>query len=191
MDEPEDALKATAEEREERPAFDSLTDPRDLVRGERTRDDFFDAVLGITEPATASEVAERAGHGVDAAREYLDWFERMGIVTQITTSPATYKRNQAYLNWRRIQQLRTEYTAAELVAYLADETAREEAYRESFGVDTPDSVSISAHATTTGKSVEEVWEAVTAWKTTRRRVRLLERALNAETDESPGEQPAI
>jgi len=54
------------------PDFGALTPPDEVVRGNRTRDDFFDAVLGLDEPAPASEVAELAGRGVDAAREYLN-----------------------------------------------------------------------------------------------------------------------
>jgi hypothetical protein len=105
MEEPDADRRADPDERAERPDFDALTPPDDLVRGKRTRDDFFDAVLGLDSPATASEVAERAGHGVDAAREYLEWFERLGVVTRITETPATYERNQAYLNCRPVQSL--------------------------------------------------------------------------------------
>ena len=92
MEDPGSDIKADADERA--PDFDALTPSEEVVRGDRTRDDFFDAVLGLDDPTTAGEVAERAGHGVDAAREYLDWFERMGIVTKVTDSPATYERNQ-------------------------------------------------------------------------------------------------
>ncbi len=75
------------------PEFESLTPPEDIVRGGRTRDDFFDDVLGLGSPATACEVAELAGRGVAAAREYLEWFDQLGIATQVTESPATYQRN--------------------------------------------------------------------------------------------------
>jgi hypothetical protein len=59
---------------------EELNPPEELVRGDRTRDDFFDAVPALDSPATVSDVAVLTGHGVDAAREYLDRFERMGIV---------------------------------------------------------------------------------------------------------------
>lgn len=121
MEEPRSELKADADERAEAPDFDALAPPEALVRGDRTRDDFFDAVLALGEPTTASDVAERAGHGVDVAREYLDWFERMGMVTQVTDSPATYERNQEYLNWRRVQTLRNEYAPEELLELLKSE----------------------------------------------------------------------
>lgn len=187
MEEPRAELRADTDERAEPPDFDALASPAELVSGDRTRDDFFDAVLGLDSPATAGEVAELAGHGVDAAREYLDWFERMGIVTQVTESPATYERNQSYLNWRRVQSLKDEYRTAELVEFLQSESERAAALTEQFGAESPDSVAIAKHAADTGQSVESVWADVSAWKTAQRRISLLERALT--TDSGDIDQP--
>ncbi|WP_394740157.1 DUF7342 family protein [Natronococcus roseus] len=175
----------------EPPTFDALTSPDELVRGDRTRDDFFDAVLGLETPATAGEVAERAGHGVDAAREYLEWFGRMGIVTRVTESPATYERNQAYLNWRRVQHLRDEYSSEELLEFLQAETERAEGIAEAFDGTSPDEISITDHASETGQSVDDVWERVTDWKTARRRIALLERALTSESGDAADQRPAV
>lgn len=52
-----------------------------------------------------------------AAREYLEWLERLGIVTPGTGRPAMYRRNQEYLNWRRVQKLRDEYLSKEPVTF--------------------------------------------------------------------------
>lgn len=191
MKEPDPELKATDDERDDPPAFDSLTPPEDLVRGDRTRDDFLDAVLGLNGPTTVGDVADRAGHGVDAAREYLEWFERMGIVTQVTESPATYERNQEYLNWRRVQRLRERYDTDELLELLDAERTRAESYAETYGVDAPNEVSIAARASETDRSVEAVWEDVSGWKTARRRITLLERALRTESGNSAGERTAV
>ncbi|ELZ68866.1 hypothetical protein C457_10661 [Haloferax prahovense DSM 18310] len=191
MEEPRSELQANAEERTKAPDFDVLTSPEELVRGERTRDDFFDAVLGLSKPATASEVADLAGHGVDAAREYLEWFEQMGIVKQVTESPATYVRNQSYLNWRRVQALQDEYSTAELLDFLKDEAARAEELAEEFDVASPEAVSLSKHASTTDQSIEDVWEAVSAWKTARHRVDLLERALATESGDAADQRTAV
>lgn len=177
MEEPRDELRADAEERADGPDFDALTDPADLVRGDRTRDDFLDAVLGLAEPTRVSEVADRAGHGVDAAREYLEWFEEMGIVTRVTESPATYQRNQSYLNWRRVQTLREKYTTEELLGFLETETDRIDEFVDEYGVSSPDSVSISEED---GRSVESVWNDLSEWRTAQRHVTLLERALSSE-----------
>ncbi|AKH98270.1 DUF7342 family protein [Halanaeroarchaeum sulfurireducens] len=180
MEEPRPGLKADSE-RERAPDFDALPSPEEFVRGERTRDDFFDAVLSLDTPGTAKDVAELAGHGVDAAREYLDWFERMGIVTQITESPATYERNQEYLNWRRAQKLREDYDTAELLEFLKTESERVDALQTEFGVESPEQIVISRYAASSDQSIEKVWERLAAWKTARRRVSLLERALSIES----------
>ena len=182
MKEPRPELKADDEERQDPPDFDDLVPPAELVSGDRTRDDFFDAVLGLDSPATTSKIADLAGHGVDAAREYLEWFERMGIVTRATDSPATYQRNQEYLNWRRVQHLRDQYDERDLLALLEDAAEQDEAYAEQFGVTAPDAVPITAHATETDRAVETVWQNVSAWKTVRRRIALLERALQTDSD---------
>ncbi|WP_336327958.1 DUF7342 family protein [Halovenus sp. HT40] len=179
-----------ADEGAEPPDFE-LSPADELVRGERTRDDFFDAVLTLDSPQTASEVADRAGHGVDAAREYLEWFERMGIVTQVGESPATYRRNQEYLDWRRVQRLREEYTDDELVEMLERAAEQDEEFAETFGVDSPDALSITEYASETSQSVAAVWEDVTAWQTTRRRIALLERALTGTGGKASGSQPAV
>jgi hypothetical protein len=69
MEDPRPGPKADADERRDAPDFDDLVPPEELVSGDRTRDDFFDAVPGLDSPATVGEIADLAGHGVDAARE--------------------------------------------------------------------------------------------------------------------------
>lgn len=191
MEEPSPDIKQDSERGDSPPDFGDLTPPEEAVRGDRTRDDFFDAVLGLDEPATPGEVAELAGRGVDAAREYLEWFERLGIVTRVTETPATYRRNQEYLNWRRVQKLREEYSSDELVTFLENETEREETYSERFDAESPEAVSITAHASATGRSVQGVWEDVSAWKTARRRITLLERALTTGAGDPADERAAV
>lgn len=189
MEEPREDGMADDEERA--PDFDALTSPDELVRGERTRDDFFDAVLALDTPATVDEVADLAGHGADAAREYLRWFERMGIVARVNDSPATYERNEEYLQWRRVQRLRKQYSTDELLELLQEETERDQLYADEFDAESPEVVSISAYASDTGRSVEDVWEAISMWKTTRRRITLLERALTRSSDGSTGQRTAV
>jgi hypothetical protein len=191
MDDPRAELRADADEQADAPEFDALPSPAELVGGDRTRDDFFDAVLALDSPRTANEVAELAGHGVDAAREYLAWFERMGIVTQVTDSPATYERNQAYLNWRRVQTLREEYATEELLELLEQESERAATLRDEFDAPSPDDVAISRHADATGQSIEAVWERLSAWRTARRRVTLLERALGTDAGDGADVQFAV
>lgn len=191
MQEPHEELETNADDRAEPPDFEGLIPPEELMHGDRTRDDFFDAVLALDGPATATDVAELAGHGVDAAREYLEWFERMGIVVQVTESPATYERNQEYLNWRRVQKLRQEYATEELLELLKTELGRVEVLQAEFDVESPDEVSIVGYASEAGRSIEDAWERLSAWHTARRRVTLLERALTTESSDSTDLQSAV
>jgi hypothetical protein len=110
----------------------------------------------------------------------------MGIVTRVTDSPATYDRNQEYLNWRRVQQLRNQYDDDDLLSLLEDAAERDESFVEAFDVESPETVAIVAHAADTNRSVEAVWREVSAWKTTRRRISLLERALQTDSDGTAG-----
>jgi hypothetical protein len=190
VDDPDPALTADTRD-EERPDFEALSSPGEVVGGGRTREDFLDAVLGLDGPATVGTVADRAGHGVDAAREYLAWFERMGIVRKVTDSPATYERNRAYLDWRRVETLRTEYTTEELVDFLETESERAATLADEFAADAPGDVSTATVASETGRSVEAVWEDVSAWATARRRVTLLERALTTDAADAADRSPAV
>jgi len=191
MDEPRSELKASVDDSQPTPDFDVLTTPEELVSGGRTRDDFFDAVLGLDSPATAKEVADLAGRGVDAAREYLEWFEQMGIVTQVTDSPATYERNQAYLNWRRVQTLRREYTSETLLEFLETESERVKEIKTEFNATSPDEISITQYAEDTDQPLEDVWERLSEWQTARRRITLLERALTTESGDAANVQSAV
>lgn len=182
MDEPRAELKASVDDSQPTPDFETLVTPAELVSGGRTRDDFFDAVLGLERPATAKEVAELAGRGVDAAREYLEWFERLGIVTQVTDTPATYERNQDYLNWRRVQTLRRQYTPKTLLEFLETESERVTELKTEFNATSPDEISITQYAAATDQPLEDVWKRLSEWHTARRRITLLERALTTESD---------
>lgn len=191
MDDPDADLRADAAEHTDPPDFDAFTDPTDLVRGERTRDDFFDTILALDEPATVEEVADLADHGPDAAREYLDWFERMGMVERVSERPATYRLNREYLVWRRVQRARRDHDADELVAMLDAEAERDEEFAAQFGVDRPGKVQLHAHAQSAETSVEEAWRDCSAWRTTRRRIEILERALADDAGSASGRRRGV
>lgn len=189
MEEPNEDLRAGGDEQP--PDFGALTPPDELVRGGRTRDDFLDAVFTLDAPTPVDEIADLADHGTDAAREYLAWFERMGIVTRVTDTPATYVRNQEYFQWRRVQRLREQYSTDELLEFLREQTDRDGSFADDFDADDPGAVSISAHARNSERSLEDVWEDLSVWKTTRRRIRLLERALNSESEGPDSRRRAV
>lgn len=154
---------------------DAVSEERERwVRETSTRDRVYETAVQLYEPATVETVADRARCSEGAAREHLEWFSERGIVEPIEGRPKRYRRNDAYFEWARANELRRERTDAELESRLEDLVADERAYRERYGVDAPQQV--DALEVADYDSIETVWEDVGEWKTIRREIRILERA---------------
>lgn len=178
MEAPPDDIRETAAD-EEPPDFGEWADPGNLVSGDRTRDDFLDVALQLREPTPVREIAERADRGVDAAREYMEFFESIGMVQEYTGRPTRYQTNRNYLRWRRIERLRNEYTERELIDKITDIDDIVETHRNEFGASSPTEVSLTEHADETGRATEAVWNDLNDWKTAELRRALLEAALQS------------
>lgn len=174
---PDDIREAAADE--EPPDFGQWDNPGDLVSGDRTRDDFLDVALQLREPTSISEIADRAERGQDAAREYMEFFESIGIVRKYTGRPTRYETNRNYLRWRRVERLRNEYTESELIDILTEMDDIVETYRDRFGASSPTEVGLTDHADATGRTTEAVWNDLNDWKTAELRRALLEAALQS------------
>lgn len=142
--------------------------------GRSVRDRVYETVVQVYEPATAAEVAETARCSEGAAREHLTWFAERGIVEAVEGRPKRYRRNRAYFDWKRANDLRREYTDAELGTRLEELVERERVYRERYDADSPDEVHITEAADY--DAFHEVWADVSDWKTLRHEMRLVERA---------------
>lgn len=175
---PEDVRRDGSDE--ETPEFDAWENPEDLVSGGRTRDDFLDVALQLREPTPIRDIADRAGRGEDAAREYMRFFEGIGIVREFTGRPTRYQVNRNYLRWRRVDELRNEYTQSELIERLTEVDERVESFRDQFEADSPADVSLTEYADETGRSTEDVWKDVGDWKSAETRRALLEAALQTQ-----------
>lgn len=138
------------------------------------RDRVYETAIQLYESATAEEVAERATCSAGAAREHLTWFAERGIVEVVEGRPKQYKRNQAYFDWKRANDLRRENTDAELGARLEELAERERVYRGCYDADSPEDVEITEEVNY--DAVHEAWADVTDWKTLRHEMRLIERA---------------
>lgn len=154
------------------PDFTDWPDPAEIDASRSTRERLLDVALQLREPTKVSAVAEQASCDTETARDYLDWFASMGVVRQAGSGPARYERNDAYLRWRRIERIRATYSEEEIVDELASTVDALAEYREQFGVDSPDAVSL-VHF---DRDVAELWEAVSHWKTLERRAALLDAA---------------
>lgn len=156
------------------PSFDELEDFDAILTGGPVRERLLDVVFQLREPTTVATVAERADCDTETARDYLKWFAEMGIVRGHPGRPVRYELNREYLRWRRVERIRDAFTDEEIVAALDAAVSELETYRDRFDASHPSDVSLLDVAE--DLSVEEAWEALTAWKTTRKRAELLDAA---------------
>lgn len=138
------------------------------------RDRVYETAIQLYESATVEEVAERAHCSDGAAREHLTWFAERGIVEVVDGRPKQYKRNQAYFDWKRANDLRREHTDTELGARLEELAEREQAYRERYEATSPQAVDLTEDVTY--DAFHDAWADLSDWKTLRREMRLIERA---------------
>ncbi len=136
-----------------------------------------DVVLQLREPTKVSTIADSADCDTEAARDYLEWFVSMGMVREITGRPVRYVRNNSYLRWRRIEQIRNQYSEGEIVEEVSKTLEAAQEYRKQFDADSPGRVSLVNRE----GQVEEVWETLSEWKTLEQRAALLDVARRDET----------
>lgn len=156
------------------PTFDDWEDPDQLFEGQSIKERMLDVIVQLREPTKVSTVAERADCDTETARDYLQWFEDLRLVREQGGRPARYERNDSFLRWRRVEQIRDRYLESEIVDELGDVMDEIEAYRDQFDAASPDHVSLTeaSHELT----VEEAWDELSNWQTLERRAELLDAA---------------
>ena len=163
------------------PNLDELESPDSLLKGGPIRERLLDIVVGLRTPTKVSTIAERADCDTETARDYLEWFDEMGMVHRHDGRPVRYERNDAYFEWRRIDQLREEYSKQEIVDALGDTLEQVEDYRAQFDAEHPDEVSLVDATREQNLSTEAAWEALSEWETLERQAALLDEARRNNT----------
>ena len=159
---------------EQAPDLDELETPDSFFTEGPVRERLLDVITGIRDPTKVAEIAELADCDTETARDYLEWFDEMGLVRRHGGRPVQYERNDTYFEWRRVERIRQEYTDEEIVDALSDTFEQIEAYREQFDTDSPNSVSLVEASQE--MPTEEAWEALSEWETLERRARVLDAA---------------
>ncbi|WP_135853688.1 DUF7342 family protein [Halorussus salinus] len=136
----------------------------------------YDVVTGTTDYATASEVAEEADCSDDGARDALAQLVEMGIAERRDGRPATYRRNDSYFRWKRVEDLATSNSVADLRAKIDELAAEDERLRERFDAPGPDAVSPATFETSDHDEIHDRWDALARWRTVRRDLELFQRA---------------
>jgi predicted ArsR family transcriptional regulator len=161
------------------PPFEDPFDSEDVEQ------QLYGTVLQIRSPTTAGNIAEKVGCDPKTARKYLEWFSELGIVTQHDGHPTTYERNDAYFEWRRINQLATEHTADELMQQVSELTATIERYQRRYDAETPGDVdALAAAHESDDRTVDDVYSDLGDWETARQERRLHERARQQQSGSS-------
>lgn len=148
--------------------------PDSLLTGGPIRERLLDVVTGLRTPTKVSDVAELADCDTETARDYLKWFDEMGLVHRQDGRPVRYERNDAYFQWRRIDRIRENHSEQEIVEALSTTIEQIGEYRAQFGADKPDDVSLVEASR--DMATEDAWEALSEWKTLERRAALLDAA---------------
>lgn len=159
---------------EEPPDFTEWDTPEEVLKDQPTRERMLDVILQLRAPTRVSEIADRADCDTETARDYLEWFTSMGMTREIAGRPVRYERNDSYLRWRRVEQIREQYSEDEIVAELKHTIEALEEYRDRFDADSPNKVSLVDESRET--TVEETWDTISDWKTLEKRAELLDTA---------------
>lgn len=163
----------------------------DAFRGDDVEQRIYGTILQTREPRTVSAIAKRADCDPKTARKYLGWFSDLGIVTRHDGHPATYERNNAYFEWRRINQLAAEHSVEDLQQRVQELTSRISEYEAQYDASTPAAVDAVAVTDASDEwTIDEVYSDLGDWATAREERERYERArqqrASGETEHASG-----
>jgi len=152
------------------PSDDALADEREQWTADRdTSVRIRDVVLGLRDLQSAAAIADRADCSTNAARKHLERLTDLGVAQAVEDGGATrYARNDEYVRWREANELATDHDVETLLDHLEGLEARDDEYREQYGVDAPDAVEFPDDAT--HETLHERFTATGEWATVRRRM---------------------
>ena len=154
----------------------------DAFSGDDVEQRIYGTILQTREPMTASAIADSAACDPKTARKYLGWFDDLGIVTRHEGHPATYERNDAYFEWRRINQLAADHSVEELQERVRELTTRITEYEEAYDATTPAAVdAITVAEASDRRTIDDVYSDLADWATAREERDRYERARQQRT----------
>jgi predicted ArsR family transcriptional regulator len=137
----------------------------------------YDVLVGSQSFLTAQEFAERAACSETAARNALEQLAEMGVAERRDGRPARYRRNDSYFRWKRVESLAHEHSPDELQDRLDDLIAEDEVFQDKYRVPDPNAVSTADLPVDDHDALQERWEDLSEWRTVRRDIKLLRRAV--------------
>lgn len=149
----------------------------DVFASDDVEQRIYETILQTREPTSAEAIADAADCDPETARKYLTWFTELRIVTRHDGQPATYERNDAYFDWRRVNELAATHSDSELRDRIQDLTARISEYADRYDAASPAAVDAVAVAETSERSIDEVHVDLGDWATAHEQRGQCERAL--------------
>jgi len=137
----------------------------------------YDVLVGSQSFLTAQGFADRAECSETAARNALEQLSEMGVAERRNGRPVRYRRNDSYFRWKRVESLAREHSADELQDRVDDLIAEDEAFQDKYRVPDPDAVSTADLPVDDHDALQERWEDLSEWRTVRRDIKLLRRAV--------------
>lgn len=173
---PSDGVPSSEAVRHEREQWDE---------GKTVKERIYETALTLREPATVTEVADRAHCTSESARRYLVWFADIGIVEPVGDGqPAQFQRNHAYFRWKRANEARRAHSGDELAARLETLLERDREYQEQYDVADPTQVSAFDSAEPGDHdALEAIWTDINDWLTVREDQRVLEHAQRLQREQ--------
>lgn len=157
------------------PAPESDSSQRRWQEGADTFDRVYNVVLGLTSPTAYTDIADLADCSPNAAKKHLDRLVDMGIAQADTESrPATYERNEGYLEWQDANRIATELTVEEILERVETLEQQRTEYETRFG--TTDPADVSVFDIDEHESIHQRMTAVSEWQGDVRDIRLYELA---------------
>ena len=154
----------------------------DAFASEDVEQRIYGTILQTREPTTASAIADAANCDPKTARKYLGWFDDLGIVTRHDGHPATYERNDAYFEWRRIDQFAADHSVEELQERARELTTRITEYEEAYDAASPAAVDAVAVAEGSDeRTIDDVYGDLSDWATAHEERDRYERARQQRT----------
>lgn len=147
--------------------------------------------LSLSEPRSASWIADEAVVAENTARRHLERLASLHVLTTDTTGSAvTYYPDPVYIRTRDVRELVTDHDHDALAELAAGLKADIESWRDEYDVTSPDELRSTAAAE--GTSADEAVErrrAASDWELSKYRLSLIEDALS-RYDEYSDVQPA-
>jgi len=159
--------------------FDPAPTSDDTQRQWQTGTDTFgrvyDIVLGVTSPTAYTEIAELADCSPNAAKKHLDRLAEMGIVrAERDSRPATYERNEGYLEWQDASRIATELSIEAIIDRVEALESQRTEYEAQFETTDPTAVNVFDHDS--HETIHERMTTVSEWQGVIRDIRLYELA---------------